>query len=148
MVDLATGDVTYIPTYGNNYTYSDFLGYGFSMFTNPNGHFLRTYDSADACGATETPYWYDLRFDVSTPDTTSVSFYARTADTEAGLDTAIEVPLGRVPSDVEPLDLGPTLSAFGQDPNARFLQVRVSLERNGSDQSPVFRSMSVQEYCQ
>jgi streptogramin lyase len=147
VVDLDTGTVTYIRTYGTNYTYSDFLGYGFAMFTNPSGYLIRTYDSVDTCGIGIPALHDDLLVDVSTPDTTSIEFRARVADDLPGLDSAVEVYLGSTPFADGRIDLSSALIAAGQNPRRRFLRIRVSLLRNGSSQSPVFRSMDLVEYC-
>jgi streptogramin lyase len=148
VIDLATGTVSYINTFDVNYTYSDFLGYGFAMFTNPTGYLYRVYDSVDTCGPGVPSLRDLLRVDVSTPDTTSISFRARVADTEAGLNSAIEVPLGTTPLADNVLDVQGPLVAAGQNPRARFMRIKVILSRNGSTQSPVFRSMDLVEYCE
>lgn len=148
VIDLASGNTTYVNTFNTNYTYSDFLGYGFAMFTNPTGYVYRVYDSVDTCGPGVPSLRDRLRVDVATPDTTSVSFRARVADTEAGLDSAIEVPLGTTPLADNVIDLRNALIAAGQDPRDRFLRVKIILSRNGSTQSPVFRSMDLVEFCE
>jgi hypothetical protein len=148
VIDLTAGTVTYINTINTNYTYSDFLGYGFAMFTNPNGYLYRVYDSVDTCGPGVPSLRDQLRVDVSTPDTTSISFRVRVADTEAGLDSAIEVPLGTTPLASNILDLQGALTAAGQDPRDRFMRIKIVLSRNGSSQSPVFRSLDLVEYCE
>lgn len=148
VVDLATGAINYVPTYGGNYTYSDFTGYGFGVFTNPSGHFVRVYDSSVTCGVGVTATRAALNYVVETPDTTVVQFYAKSADTRAVLTNAPEVYLGDAPPESGGMDVISRMLAAGRDPSARFLAIRVSLRRNGSDQSPVLRELMLQEYCE
>jgi len=148
VVDVATGVVIYINTYGNNYTYSDFTGFGFATFTNPMGHYRRLYDSVDSCGPFVDSWRAQLHVSVDTPDTTSIVFWARGAATEAGLDTAVDVWIGEQPPDVGGMDIANALEAAGQDPVPRFLEIRASLMRNGSTFSPMLRTMALEEYCE
>lgn len=147
VVDLLTDTVTYINTFGNNYTYSDFTGYGFAMFAAPEGTFVRTYDGALACGMGNPIRRMTLYFDTECPETSGIFFFARAADTLVALTSAREVFLGYAPPDDHYFDLELAFEAEGLDSGARYFQVRVVLKRLGSAQSPLLQTMALEEYC-
>ena len=149
VIDLTTSDITYINTYGNNYTYSDFTGYGFATFSAPEGQFTRLFDSQHACGSGDLSERYTLYYDADMPDTTSIIFYAKTAETTPGLTAAREVLLGEVTAAHDPgyFDLQEAFGNEGLDPSLQYMLIRVSLQRNDSSSSPVFRNLALEEYC-
>lgn len=140
--------VAAVATQGNNYTYSDFTGYNFSVYTNPTANCTRIFDSVDSCGLLVASTRSEIRYTATTPDPTTITFWGATADTLVGLETANEVLLGAAPPDSASLYVQTALLAAGENPDARFFQVRIELARNGSELSPVFRDMILMEYCQ
>jgi hypothetical protein len=148
VIDRLTDNVTYINTFGRNYTYSDFTGYGFSMFSSPEGAFVRTYDAALACGVGNPIRRLTLYYGTECPDTTGIFFFARTSEKLLGLPSSREIFLGYAPPDDHYFDLERLFEEEGLDASARYLQIRVVLKRLGSGDSPVFRTMAIEEYCE
>ena len=115
--------------------------------TTGTGSYYRVYDMDEACPTT-TSWRARLHYETDTPDVSMVAFWGRTAETEAGLDTAPEVSLGGTPPDLGYVYVADPLQDAGSDPRARFLGVRVELLMNGGVESPIFRNMTLEEYCE
>lgn len=116
------------------YTYSDFTGFTLRTFTAPSGTF-RTQLSGCAFGPTE---WERLEVNAMVPAGARVETRLRSAPTEDRLDTAPWTPAA---SGSER-----DLSTLGLDPN-RFLELEVTLIRDGGAATPRLESVRVQRNC-
>jgi len=131
---------------GSPYTYSDMTGLQSVLAKNDPGHYR---DRFEGCAGTKKTSWADLDWDVSTPAGTSVMFRARTADTEAGLDTAKWVTMAVIPTAVPPVNLDTKFKAAGVVPG-KFVDVEVWLSVTQNDQSlvsPKVKSFGVTHSC-
>lgn len=100
-----------------------------------------------ACIPTD-PIWSQLYWEVVTPAGTSVELGVRTADREADLASAIEVPVATAPPDLSPADLDSALVAAGQENGQRFLQVIARLRCAGASAPSVLVEDSVLFFCE
>ena len=58
-----------------------------------DGWFIRDYDMSTTCRFDQVPVWSLWSWDADTPEDTRIEFFARTASTRGGLETAPQVPL-------------------------------------------------------
>jgi hypothetical protein len=111
----------------------------------PNGFFRRTYDGS-VCGGDEmVPDWGTFDWNVETPPGTSIRFEFRTADEEAGLDSATPVTL-TVPPSTPTVDVGSLLEAGGERDHRPYLRVTAVLATDVGA-TPVLRSYDLQFDC-
>jgi hypothetical protein len=131
------------------YTYSDFTGFQFRAFVNPEGYYWHDYGDPDVCGPGQRPTWGTLTWDADTPAGSHIRFEARTAMTAAGLDGAPVVDLGDTPPEASPpgIDVGAALLAAGEPDNDLFLRLRVVLVTDDDVTSPVFRGQTLTWTC-
>lgn len=131
------------------YTYSDFTGFQFRSFVNPEGYYWHDYGDPAVCGIGQRPHWVNLTWDATTPVGTHIRFEARTAMTEAELDVAPVVDLGDTPPETSPpgIDVGAALLAAGQPDNDLFLRLRVVLVSDDRTSTPVFRGHTLDWQC-
>lgn len=117
---------------------------------NPVGNFTRLYDSAFFCVPPHRSYRTRLYFEADTPDTTSIRFYAESAEPPDVIDGSPEVFLGETPPESPYVFVSTPLEAAGppSDPRARLLQIRAELLRNGSADTPVLHAITLEEYCE
>jgi hypothetical protein len=100
-----------------------------------------------ACIPTD-PIWSQLYWEVVTPAGTSVELGVRTAEREADLEAAVEVPVAVAPPDRSPADLAGALVAAGQENGLRFLQVVVRLRCAGATAPSILVEDSVLFFCE
>lgn len=100
-----------------------------------------------ACLPTD-PIWSQLYWEVVTPEGTTVELGLRTADREADLAAAVEVPVATVPPDLSPADLDAALLAAGQENGRRFLQVIARLRCAGASAPSILVENSVVFFCE
>jgi sugar lactone lactonase YvrE len=116
------------------YTYSDMTGQQLRLATDPHGWYRRPFEGCPE-SVTETE-WRELRFEGDTPPGTLMRFRVRTAETRAGLASAMWVLVGEAPPARSPLQIGDALRRAGVEPQ-RWLEVEVQLEAMRSSTSEV-----------
>jgi hypothetical protein len=106
------------------YTYSDMTGVQQILAANAEpGMYSRVFEG---CAEDMATTWADFSYDAETPDGTRIVFQARTADTIAGLESALWQPLAGAPSDTPEAQLGTTLMLSGEPPG-RYVEIKVDL---------------------
>lgn len=148
ILDPVAHTITKVPLSANSYTYSDFTGFGFLELVSPSAAFHRDYDSADAgCPDLGVTTRQAIRWEATMPPGSSLTFYGRTADSQAGLDSATEVQLGATTEPTGIMEVASVMESAvpPQDPTLRFFRLRVVLNRG--DDSPVVTALGLVEYC-
>jgi len=131
------------------------------------GSFVRDYDTTDVCPQGTAVSWGLWTWTATTPTDTSIEFYVKSADTPAGLATAVEMPL-RFSLPPGPAGLAgqnavakaatstqsggavvrDTLVANGILPTNKALRVRSRLRPSSSqEQAPTLNSWNLQISC-
>jgi len=131
-------------TAGNSgtYTYSDFTGLQRSL-RSPRGTWERVFVR---CSATPADKWGQIYWDITTPSNSLVTIYGKSADTEAGLASATQVTIARIPPATPPKDL-PTVFSDARVYLGKYLDIRVVMEQSTDGQSPVFVNLYTTYYC-
>lgn len=135
--DPATSVWTEHPTGRLPYTYSDFIGFGLNVFAEPRGRYNFI---VEGC-ATGTQTWRGTNYRAEVPAGTTVTVFARVADTIADLDALPWVG----PFDTNPAD-------FTMDPgpldSGRYLQVELRLATTDRMAAPRIFSIDVAGVCE
>ncbi|MBI2896205.1 MAG: hypothetical protein HYY06_21785 [Deltaproteobacteria bacterium] len=131
------------------YTYSDFTG--FQLITNltPEGFYRQDFEGCEPFADEEFPNatdWGNFVWEADAPEGTLLQFFARTADTAAGLDAAEDVLLAEVPGDAPPVDVGAAFEDAGVTP-AQFLRITVRFFSEDGLSRPVLYSISLTWEC-
>jgi DNA-binding beta-propeller fold protein YncE len=142
-----TGAVTNVRVGAYPYTYSDFTGFLRATITSPEGSYQQLFDSQLVCARGSNVVWSQLYYDVETPASTRINFYARTAALTTQLGTARELLVAQAPGDRPPADVQGTMAAMGVPNGLRYFEVRVHLQSLDGSTSPVFRNMDLVYYC-
>ncbi|MCC7536939.1 MAG: hypothetical protein IT379_12035 [Deltaproteobacteria bacterium] len=136
-LDPATGAWTERTVGLHPYTYSDFIGYGLNVFSEPRGRYRFV---VEGC-STGTNVWQGLRFDGELPPMTAVEIWVRSADTRDGLTA--EEWIG--PFVTNPANL---TAAPGPVPERRFLEVELRLRTDDRRAAPRIFDVTVAGICE
>jgi hypothetical protein len=118
------------------YTYSDFIGFGLNVFSEPRGRYRFRVEGCE--GGTQN--WLGVRVRAETPPSTEVSIWARSANTVAGLSS--QPWIGPF--------LGPTINlqaAPGPVPPGRYLEIELRLRTEDRRVAPRVFSVDVAGEC-
>lgn len=126
------------PIFVSPYTYSDFTGYGLNVFAEPSGHYQFVIDSGATCDQFR---WEDLSWDVDMPAGTEVTFYARSAASEAGLGTAAWV------GPFTNLAVGNLAAAPGPIAPGRYLEIDIRMRTQNRTMTPRVRNVAATGRC-
>ena len=125
------------------YTYSDMTGFQLANAMGPVGTYAHVFEG---CGAGLTT-WKDVAWDAVTPQGSSVTFAARTADDIVALGTAPLVTLAVTPPDESPVSIEDAFTAAGVAHGA-LLRLTLTLESQDRAHAPIVRSLQVTTDCQ
>jgi hypothetical protein len=120
----------------NPYTYSDFIGYGLLVFANPRGNYSFVTDAGEGC----EQRWQTAEWASTVPVGTSVEIFVRSANTQAGLNSASWIG----PFITSPANL---TMAPGPVPNGRFLEMDIRMATTDRRLTPRVRSASASGFC-
>ena len=119
------------------YTYSDFTGLQNRLITNRNGSWTVDFDSGYAAA-----HWRRINWQgVCAPPVTTIAVRAKSAPTQADLDSAAFAWTSEIAQANPPPP--PPADITGQVPNNRWLRVQVFLRTEDPDQTPILQGVSV-----
>lgn len=136
-LDPATGVWTEHQVGLHPYTYSDFIGFGLNVFAEPRGRYNFVLEGCPS----GTNLWQGARYTADIPAGTSVTVWARSADTRDGL--MAEEWIG--PFEGNPADF---TMAPGPVPSRQFLQVELRLSTTDRMAAPRVFDIEVAGICE
>ena len=139
-----------VPTLISPYTYSDMTGAQLRFATDQRGFYRRIFEGCPEDGSFLPPVWQELRWDVETPGTSSITFRVRGGATIAALQAAAWVDVARVPPDTSPKNITAALDAAGIQ-GLHFMEVEADLSavRDASNNvfAPRLQAMQLTLVC-
>jgi DNA-binding beta-propeller fold protein YncE len=136
-LDPVSGVWTDHPVGLSPYTYSDFIGFGLNVFAEPNGHYSFVVEGCSN-GAN---HWTGARYTAEIPPGTSVTVFARVADTREGLAALPWIG----PFTANPLNFD---EAPGPLPRGRFIEVDLRLATMDRTTAPRIFGIDVAGVCE
>jgi hypothetical protein len=119
------------------YTYSDFIGYGLSVFANPRGNHRFTVVGDTSCARNR---WTNVTWNATRPVGTSVNIYVRVANSAALLSTQPWIG----PFATSPANLA---AAPGPVPTGPFIEIDVRMETEDRRLTPRVTNVNATGVC-
>ncbi|MGZ3450824.1 MAG: hypothetical protein ACXVEF_14575 [Polyangiales bacterium] len=137
-IDPKTYATAQVPVGNGPYTYSDMTGYQLRAAAAPFGKYRHVFKG---CGPTAR--WLSLNFKADVPTGTTVTIRARVSKDLPGLTAAAWTVVGKMPSDVAPIDL---MGKLG-DQRGMYLEVEFLLESISASTTPILSSIDISQSC-